>query len=104
MEKFTDHTKSNSHKLSITTHCQEANPINSQLSSELAASEQKARSCLMKIVSSVQFIGRQGLALRGNESEGGNLSQLLKLRSDDDLVFFEWIKSRAYNYTSPKIC
>lgn len=53
VEKFTYHTKGNSHKLAIRTHCQEANPINSQLSSTLAASQQKARSCLMKIM---QFI------------------------------------------------
>lgn len=32
MEKFADHTKSRSHKLAVTTHCQKENPIDSQLS------------------------------------------------------------------------
>lgn len=57
----------------------------------------------MKIMSCVQFLGRQGLALRGNQSDEGNLSQLLKLRSDDDSMLFEWLNSRAHDYTSPKI-
>ena len=103
VEKFTDHIKSKSHKLAVATHCQKANPINSQLSSALATSQQKARACLMKIMSCVQFLGRQGLALRGNESEEGNLFQLLKLRSDDASVLFEWLNSRSHDYTSPKI-
>jgi len=103
VEKFTKHTNSKSHKLAVTTYCQKTNPINSQLSSALAASQQKARSCLMKIMSSVQFLGRQGLALRGHESDQGNLSQLLRLRSDDDSKLFEWLNSRDQDYTSPKI-
>lgn len=103
VEKFTDHTKSRSHKLAVTTHCQKENPIDSQLSSALAASQQKARACLMKIMSCVQFLGRQGLALRGNESEEGNLAQLLRLRSDDDSMLFEWLNSRSHDYTSPQI-
>lgn len=57
----------------------------------------------MEIVSSVQFLGRHGLALGGNESEGGNVSQSLRLRSDDDHLFFQWLKARAHDYTSPKL-
>lgn len=57
----------------------------------------------MKIMSCVQFLGRQGLAFRGNESEEGNIFQLLRLRSDDDSMLFEWLNSRSHDYTSPKI-
>lgn len=103
LEKFTDHTKSKSHKLAVTTHCQKANPINTQLSSALAESQQKSRACLMKIMSCVQFLGRQGLAFRGNESEAGNFSQLLRLTSGDDSVLLEWLNSRSHDYTSPQI-
>lgn len=57
----------------------------------------------MKIMSWVQFPGRQGPALGGNESEEGNLAQLLRLSSDDASMLFEWLNSRSHDYTSPKI-
>ena len=43
-----------------------------------------ARSMLRVILSSVQFLVRQGLTLRGNNSDSeSNLLQLLKLRTED---------------------
>ena len=51
----------------------------------------------------LDFLGRQGLALTDNESEEGNLSQLLRLRSDDDSMLCEWHNSLSHDYTSPKI-
>ena len=42
------------------------------------------RKCLIKILETLQFLGRQGLASRGDENaENSNFMQLLKLRSKD---------------------
>ena len=38
---------------------------------------------LMTILQNVQYLGRQGLALRGHNDEESNFTQLLKLRSHD---------------------
>ncbi len=41
--------------------------------------------CLLKILSNVQFLARQGLPLRGDgEETDSNFTQLLKLRGLDD--------------------
>ena len=44
------------------------------------------RDLLMKQLSSLQFLLRQGLAIRGHKETEGNLIQLLELRSEDILV------------------
>ena len=100
-EKFKDHAASRGHNLAIVSHRQQANPVSSQLSAALATSQEKARSCLIKIVTSLKYLGRQGLALRGNEADEGNFFELLKLRSADDTGLGEWVKTQAY--TSPLI-
>ena len=39
---------------------------------------------------------RQGLAVRGHDEEEGNLSQLLKCRSQDKTDIGEWLKNGTY--------
>ena len=55
----------------------------------------------MKVMTSLQFLARQGLPVRGDgESElSGNLSQLLSLRSQDDPTLVEWLKRKTDKYT-----
>ena len=49
----------------------------------------------------MQFIGRQGLALRGDESDkNSNFMQLLKLRSKDFLKLKQWLEKKTEKYTS----
>lgn len=50
----------------------------------------------MKQLSSLLFLLRQGLAIRGHEETDGNLFQLLKLRSQDDPQIMTWINNRKY--------
>ena len=47
----------------------------------------------------MQFIARQGLAVRGKEATDGNFVKLLELRSDDDDVLKRWL-TRTTSYTS----
>uniref|UniRef100_H3A1E8 DUF4371 domain-containing protein n=1 Tax=Latimeria chalumnae TaxID=7897 RepID=H3A1E8_LATCH len=60
--------------------------------------------CFMKLLSSVQYLARQNLPLGGDgQNHDSNLSQLLKLRGEDDLDFLGWLKGKAGKYTSPEI-
>ena len=58
----------------------------------------------MKIIETIQFLSRQGLALRGDESDkNSNFMQLLKLRSKDFLKPKEWLEKKTEKYTSHDI-
>ncbi|KAF3841502.1 hypothetical protein F7725_007364 [Dissostichus mawsoni] len=46
---------------------------------------------------------RQGAALRGHAAEEGNLSQLLKVRSEDDPGLERCLSTRKHDFTSPQI-
>lgn len=58
----------------------------------------------MKIISSIRYLARQGLPLRGDGSEeDGNFLQLLQLKGEDDAKLLEWMKRRVNRYTSHDI-
>jgi len=61
--------------------------VSAQLSQQAAEEQAAARQALRLIISSVLYLGRQGLALRGHENDEGNFAQLLKLRSSDVQTF-----------------
>ena len=101
---FRDHEQSSCHKEAIgmvitipATH----KDISECISSASGEQRRHNRSCFMKVLTSLQFLARQGLPVRG-EGEGelnGNLSQLLSLRSQDDLKLVEWLKKKTDKYT-----
>ena len=62
------------------------------------------RQCLLKIMSSIQFLARQGLPLRGHgDDSSSNFTQLLKLRAEDDQRLVTWMKRKTDKYTSADI-
>ena len=54
--------------------------------------KENARGMFAVILSSVHFLARRGLALRGNNDADSNLTQLLQLRVCDNLQVTEWLK------------
>lgn len=59
--------------------------------------EQKARrEALIKQLSSLRYLLRQELAVRGHEASESNLIQLLQLRSGDDPQLKKWINDQKY--------
>jgi len=60
-----------------------SNPADAQLSSQVAASQKTARQALRAIVTSLQYLAAQGLAICSNSDKDGNLAQLLNLRAND---------------------
>ena len=70
--------------------------------SSAAAEERKCnRACFLTILSTLQFLARQGLALRGDGKleVNGNFSQLLALLSRDDQQLSTWLKKKRDKYT-----
>ena len=58
---------------------------------------------LRRIISSIRFLARQGLALRGDGSDSSaNLIQLLRLRAEDRPEIVEWLDRSARKHTSPE--
>ena len=53
------------------------------------------RHCLAKIIESLQYLARQGLAIRGDNDEESNFFQLLKLWARDDKDLAIWLHKKG---------
>ena len=71
-----------------------------QLRIQCEADQRFHREMLMKLLSSVRFLARQGLSFRGHtetlDSFGGNLYQLLLLRAEENNPMRVWLKKKEY--------
>ena len=73
------------------------------LSQAHRTNKEQARDMLRLILSSVRFLARQGLALRGDGSDtSGNLIQLLHLRAEDKPQVLQWLDKNARKHTAPE--
>ena len=78
--------------------------IGEQLSSTRAHQKIKYRQALFQIISSIWFLCRQGLALRGDGNEcDSNFNQLLTSKDKEDSNLTNWLKRKEYVYTSADI-
>ena len=105
---FRNHEKSASHREAvevIVTLPATTRDIGEQLSQQHAAQKLKNRQALYQIISSIRFLGRQGLAVRGDGDESdGNFQQLLRMKAaEDDPNLAEWLQRKENVYTSPAI-
>ena len=74
------------------------------LSQQYALQIEQNKRMLMKVLSSIRFLSRQGLAFRGHDDDGdGNLIQVLRLLGEDDGEVSEWLQKKSNKYTSPDI-
>ena len=75
--------------------------IREMTSESIKANMKENRHCLIKIIESIQFLGRQGLALREDENdENSNFIQILKLRG---LSQAPKLEKKTEKYTSHDI-
>ena len=84
-KKFHQHSLSDLHKeavLKIELMNQQDN-VSTLIQKKLASDQQSHHEILLRQISSLKFLPRQGLAIRGHEELEGKLLQLLKLRSED---------------------
>ena len=75
--------------------------IITQLNDQAKLDQAKHRDMLLKQMSSLKYLLRQGLAIRGHEELEGNLRQLLLLRCEDCPSMKAWIEGNKY--LSPQI-
>ena len=96
-EKMSQHARSEMHKHALALKSEPAIP--EVVSSAEKREQEMARSCLLKIVTTVRFLARQGLPLRGHTESSGNFAQLLELRASDSPVLQKWLQRRT-SFTS----
>ncbi len=88
MKRFEEHEKCNTHrealeKIAATT----STPISTRLNEQHASAQSLHREMLMKVITSIKFLARQGLPLRGHNDDGN----LYQLRADDDPRLKDWL-------------
>ena len=102
VQKFQEHMESDSHRSCIEQqNCLKQKPVNVQLEDKLEEHQRENYDMLLKQLSSIKMLLRQGLALRGHDDGEGNLIQTLLLRSEDVPGLKKWIECKRY--TSPEI-
>ena len=84
-EKFTTHSQSNLHREAMMKwqHRKQAGMIDTIMENACRSEQLYRRQMLIKQMESLQFLLKQGLAIRGHDEVDGNLYQLLLLRSND---------------------
>lgn len=97
VERFQIHERAECHREAKTKLCLgEAPSIVEQLSLQADKTKAENRKMLLKLVSSLKFLLRQGLAIRGHSESEGNLFQLLFLRGEDDPPLRRWLQQQQY--------
>ena len=97
--RFPEHQESTSHKTALTyrfavPQCADALAMTNK---QAELTMQSNRQCFLKIIQSLRYLGRQGIALQGDIDEESNFFQLLKLRSiDDHKLGNDWKKQKKY--------
>ena len=97
LERFEQHAKSSVDKEALLAIEVMAQPsVLSQLSSQYKRDQAGRREMLMVTLTSLQYLVRQGLPIRGHEEVEGNLSQLLLLRAKDCRGLKQYIDQGNY--------
>ena len=101
--KFAKHESSDFHKV-----CAEALSstvdIGDMLNKQAVTEKQENREYLLKVLSTVRFLARQGLALRGDGDErDSNIHQLLLLRGEDFPSMKKFLERKQLKYSSHEV-
>lgn len=104
---FKKHEKSDCHREAVLVSivlprtCQD---VDEMILSERAQTKKQNRECLLKILSNMKFLARQGLPPRGDGNEtDSNFTQLMNLSAKDDPQFAEWLEKKTDKYVSPNV-
>uniref|UniRef100_H3AM22 DUF4371 domain-containing protein n=1 Tax=Latimeria chalumnae TaxID=7897 RepID=H3AM22_LATCH len=107
--KFSKHEQSGFHKNAVemvTNFHKNKKSIGGILSAEYEEERNDNRKALMAILTSMQFLSRQGLSLRGvyiNNEENAESGELLRLRASDIPMLTTWLKKSQDKFTSTQI-
>ena len=111
IDRFVKHEKSASHCHAVSmviAASKECMDVGSKLSRAYEEKRAQNRKCLLAIISTVRFLARQGLALRGAHIDGNgeadsNFMQLLFLRNKDIPDLDKWLQRAQDRFTSHDI-
>ncbi|KAJ1135890.1 hypothetical protein NDU88_002319 [Pleurodeles waltl] len=105
IERFKKHQSSYAHSYALNqlAHYRGCQPINQQLSQQIQQQQNEAWLCLNKIIHTIAFLAKQGLALRGHDDSNGNFRQFLSARAEDVPSLKQWITANRAEYLSPDI-
>lgn len=116
LERFEKHQNTTSHRDAVDLVVKipsTTKDVGEMLSTSLASQKAESRKMLLTILSSIRYLGRQGLALRGrykiadNSDKGGetdsNFIQLLRTRAEDNPGILKWMDKSRNKYTSPEM-
>jgi hypothetical protein len=103
-EKFRQHQSSHAHRISVENLKSffDVTSIDVRLLSEKEKEQKCSQKCLLKIITSLTFLAKQGMSIRGNVNEEGNFAQLLQTRAEDDEELKKWL-NRKVDFCSWKI-
>ena len=105
-EAFQKHFNSDCHKEAVESIelPLKTGDLGEMLCTEHKKEKEANRAMLRKIIESIHYLARQGLALRGHKDEAdSNFSQLLLLRGIDCPALLTWLKKKTNKYTSGEI-
>ena len=93
IKKFNQHAHSSVHQEAVMKCSAMSQPsIKSQLSSQFRKQQQLHREGLIRQLTPMKFLLRQGLAIRGRHEKDGNLYQLLLTWEEDSESVANWLK------------
>ena len=107
LAKMDEHERSEMHREAVVKLAATASSthVGAQLNAQHSLDQQHHQHMLTKLLSSIRFLARQGLPLRGHHEDlnslDGNLYKLLLLRSEDCPELKSWVHRKEY--TSPDI-
>ena len=97
LKRFREHEVSHMHTESyMKLKSLQRDSIANQLCNLKATGQKCNREMLFKVLSSLKYLLRQGLPIRGHYEENGNLMQLLQCRSEDIDDLKTWISRKKY--------
>ena len=99
--RFGKHQASVCHKTATLAlqNLQTAKNVSTLLSEQLSKNQRSAQKCLRLIFTTVGYLARQGVALRGHDESEGNFEQLLKCRSAGVPKLRTWFMKKKNKYT-----
>ena len=101
---FAKHKRSSFHKRAVEaviTIPATTRDVADSLSSQAVQTKKEHRPCLLKVMASLRFLARQGLAIRGDSSgeRDGNFSQLMVLLQSSDGTLKGFLAKKRDKYT-----
>ena len=98
-ERFGRHQLGECHKeVQIKLRNLQAPSVAAPLVSQAQSAQSENRLMLLRQLSSLKFLLRQGMAIRGHKEGEGNLVQLMDLRSEDAPGLKRWLEKHQYMF------